>query len=169
MTTCPRGVNQGGDEGVEGEQTGELMCLHILGNNQQNSEPDCRVTKRWSKSSGRSGPPVHLLNSVPWKLRQRQRHGYNGPHAPNLSFRNYQPTFVKLVSNPYPLFFPSGIFKQNFIYHIISPPNISISCPLLRLSDNKYPIRATGKSAMLFLIQMWYRMFNYSRAEILVK
>lgn len=36
----------------------------------------------------------------------------NGPQAPNLSFYNYQPTFVKLVSNPHPLFSPSSIFKQ---------------------------------------------------------
>lgn len=32
-TTCPRGVNQGGDKGVEGEQTEGLMWLTHPGNN----------------------------------------------------------------------------------------------------------------------------------------
>lgn len=37
------------------------------------------------------------------------------------------------------------------------------------LPNNKYSVFITRKSAMLFLIQLGYRIFNYSRAVIPVK
>lgn len=49
------------------------------------------------------------------------------------------------------------------LFHTLKYFNIMLP---LGLSNNKYPVSIIGKSAMLFLIQMWYRMCNYSRAVI---
>lgn len=64
--------------------------------------------------------------SVPWKRTQRQRECIN--NAPGTQPQLQQlPTFISHVHLPL-LFYFLNHFKANFIYYVISPPSISISC-----------------------------------------
>lgn len=129
----------------------------------------------WSQMMGQQS--IHPSTSVNTTLRpaswnlnhgilhKRIESGVLILHAPRLSFNNYQ-HFVNLVLSTHPLVIFLKNIWENFRYHVIWHSEIFQYPAHLRLSNNKYPVFIIGKSAMLFLIQMWYRMCNYSRAVI---
>lgn len=138
-------------------KAGVIRHLHVLGHNWYNSEPEHRVAKHSSQSSGRMKPldlpfeTVSCREVVLW---------FPTPTS--------APTITNILSILFIYLSPfsSSILEEISDIVLFHSHRILI---LLGLSNNKYPLFITRKPAMLSLIQMWYRMLNYSRAVIPVK